>query len=112
MLNNFWGNFLEKLKQFLGRRNFFFFKKKGVFTVPLRPFAFSKAMSHIFSGWVFFRLNLWAGNKSEINISNPHAEAYFQPNICGGAFFAKIVNMRKKIKKQLSSIVDVRPGSK
>ena len=32
---------------------------------------FSKIMSHIFSGWVFFQLNLKTGNKSELNILNP-----------------------------------------
>ena len=32
---------------------------------------FSKIMSCIFSGWVFFQLNLKTGNKSELNILNP-----------------------------------------
>ena len=41
---------------------------------------FSKIMSHIFSGWVFFRLNLKTGNKSELNILNPQPKVYFQPS--------------------------------
>ena len=47
--------------------------KNGFFTEHLWKTSsiFSKKMSHIFSGWVFFRLNLKTGNKSELNILNP-----------------------------------------
>ena len=35
-------------------------------------------MPQIFSGWVFSRLNLKTGNKSELNILNTYPEVYFQ----------------------------------
>ena len=35
----------------------------------------------MFSGSVFSRCNLQTGSKSELNISNPQPEAYFQPKV-------------------------------
>ena len=35
-------------------------------------------MSHIFSGWVFSRLNLKTWNKSKLNVSNSYPGVYFQ----------------------------------
>ena len=45
-----------------------------------RSFAFSKAISQIFSVQYFFLINLQAGYKCKINISSPQPEAYFHPS--------------------------------
>ena len=46
-------------------------KHSFFFTVPPRPFVFSKTKPHMFSDWVFCRLILSTWNKSKLNISHP-----------------------------------------
>ena len=52
---------------------------------PTRNFHLLKKRYHTyFLAQYFFRFNLEAGNKSELSISNPDPEAYFQPSQTSG----------------------------